>query len=173
MTQHSADKHRPAATQPLQLLAPVSGPSLKMAGILLPTLRVSLEGADVGRRSTHGAKTEVRWHGDQLFAEEVVVTVLRETGWSAFWVDGWKGRYWPEVAWPDPNLLAWLATVKAELRHDRGVWDVVAAKGDQVVAYELKGPGDRVRPEQVSWYAIARRHGLDPTVSAVLTWTPS
>ena len=51
-----------------------------MAGILLPTLRVSLERADTRRRSTHGAKTEVRWYGDQLFAEEVVVSVLRETG---------------------------------------------------------------------------------------------
>ena len=47
----------------------------------------------------------------------------------------------------------------------------VGGKGDRLVAYELKGPGDSVKASQADWYAKALRNGLDAKASAIVEWS--
>ena len=50
------------------------------------------------------------------------------------------------------------------------MWDVLAARDGTVIAFELKGPGDRVKPSQIDWYRSALSQGLDASLSAVVMW---
>jgi hypothetical protein len=104
----------------------------------------------------------LEFEGRPLFAELIVLHLLREQGWSAVWVDSYSGKFrteWRKRSEPSIDLPAkpkMLFDRIAERKQGRGgCWDVFAWRPDEYLFAEAKGPDDRIRPSQRAWLGAA------------------
>jgi len=109
-----------------------------------------------------GGKDLLEFEGEPLFAELIVLHLLRKEGWDAVWVDSysrkfrheWRRRSDPSVDLPvKPRMLF---DRIADRKHGRGgCWDVFAWRRNEYLFAEAKGPHDRIRPSQRAWLDAA------------------
>jgi hypothetical protein len=91
----------------------------------------------------HGKKGLLDFDGTPLFAEFVILKLLKNDGWRGYWVDTYCKSFrasWgraPRKALPDrPSAVPRKIWDLAKIRS--GVWDVFAWKGDRVLFCESK-----------------------------------
>jgi hypothetical protein len=110
--------------------------------------------------------------GELSCAEVEIVKRLRGIGWDAAWVQAFKcGRLrWSAYIRDVPDFPDAVRRIQAAAGSGGGHPDVIAWKGDRVVAIESKGPGDQLRASQIEWFQRARRAGMAPGDLAMVEW---
>lgn len=114
------------------------------------------------------SKELVSVDGDAMFGELAIVRWLEKDGWEAFWVDTHhRQQFWrvmPHRGRPVmlPELLRarYDAIVAANGGRPRGFFDVIAARGDQIIHLEYKVGGDSSSRAEAGWIESALRAGV-------------
>ena len=117
---------------------------------------------------TYVSKPLVSVDGDAMFGELAIVRWLEKDGWQAFWVDTYhRQQFWRvmphrgrPVALPEPLRARYDAIVAANGGRPRGFFDVIAARGDQVIHLEYKGAGEGSSRAEAGWIESALRAGV-------------
>jgi hypothetical protein len=117
---------------------------------------------------TYVSKPLVSVDGDAMFGELAIVRWLEKDGWQAFWADMYhRQQFWrvmPHRGRPDPlpePLRArYDAVVAANGGRPRGFFDVIAARGDQIIHLEYKGAGESSNRTEAGWIESALRAGV-------------
>jgi hypothetical protein len=101
-----------------------------------------------------------------------IVKRLREAGWNAWWVQAFRcGRArWASFISDGPELSEVVRRIQAKAGQGVGHPDVIAWRGDRVVAIESKSPTDALRPSQIEWFTRALQAGIQPADMGVVEW---
>ena len=84
---------------------------------------------------------------------------------------GWKVAHFQSVlATRKDGSASWRTPVSAD---GKGFPDLLMVKGDQIVAAEIKGDGDRLRPEQEEWLVALQKAGVACFVVTPQEWHDS
>jgi len=118
--------------------------------------------------ATYVSKPLVSVDGDAMFGELAIVRWLEKDGWQAFWVDTFhRQQFWRvmphrgrPVLLPEVLRSRYDTVVAANGGWPRGFFDVIAARGDQVIHLEYKGAGDRSNRNEAGWIEAALRAGV-------------
>lgn len=129
---------------------------------------------------TYGKTQIVSGDGARSVAEIELTCRLREAGWNAGWMDtfGSAPGAWAKWLVKPSALPALLRDTLERIGSDRktggyGQPDLVAWRGSslgEAVFVEYKGPSDRIRPKQDSWYRAALAVGISREQFAVAHW---
>ena len=117
---------------------------------------------------TYVSKPLVSVDGDAMFGELAIVRWLEKDGWQAVWVDTYhRQQFWRvmphrgrPVLLPEPLRQRYDAIVAANGGRPRGFFDVIAARGDQVIHLEYKAAGEPSNRTEAGWIEAALRAGV-------------
>src|SRR5687768_1355329 len=118
--------------------------------------------------ATYVSKPLVSVDGDAMFGELAIARWLEKDGWQAFWVDTFhRQQFWrvmphrgrPAVL-PEPLRGRYDAIVAANGGRPRGFFDVIAARGDQVIHLEYKDGREGSNRTEADWIESALRAGV-------------
>ena len=118
--------------------------------------------------ATYVSKPLVSVDGDAMFGELAIVRWLEKDGWQAFWVDTYhRQQFWrvmphrgSPVALPGILRTRYDAIVAANGGRPRGFFDVIAARGDQVIHLEYKAAGESSNRTETGWIESALETGV-------------
>ena len=142
--------------------------------VAIPLLFERWDGPELGMRedcNKRGGRV-VGDLGELSCAEVEIVKRLRRIGWDAAWVQAFKcgRRRWSAYIRDIPDFPDAVRRIQAAAGSAGGHPDVIAWKGDHVVAIESKGPGDQLKVSQIEWFQRARQAGMAPGDLAVVEW---
>jgi hypothetical protein len=142
--------------------------------VLIP--RFSLPFKVVGTREDFGNKPPVVSEDKVVYPELAILNLLLRNDFEdGVWVDTYRHKFWKcmpvDCDLPARARPIYDRIVRANSNRLGGCWDVIAWKHDKFVFIESKGPGDKIRRNQVLWLAAAKRAGIDLGCFAVCEWT--
>ncbi len=128
-------------------------------------------------RDTYGGKALLDYKETPLFAELVILNMLREDGWSGVWVDNYRKKFRTgmprteaSVSLP-PDQQTILDSIKKTNNSISGCWDVFAWREKEILFAESKLSGkDRIRPTQIRWLQSALKAGLTEKNFLLVEW---
>ncbi len=124
---------------------------------------------------TYGGKAVLDLGGEALFAELVILRLLKGVGWAGAWIDSYRRRAWAgmgqEAVLPSPQSDL-LATIRHRAGMSGGCFDVLAYTDDQVLFVEAKRRRrDRIRPGQRRWLQAALDKGVTKQAFLIVEWS--
>ena len=125
-------------------------------------------------KDDYNGKPLIDYKGRPLFAELVVLNMLKQKGWNGVWVDCYhkkfrKGMMHVKPVKLPPGPEKYLKAIIKKNGKLSGCWDIFAWKGNQYQFVELKRrKKDKIRDSQKRWYKIIRSlKFLKPTFTIV------
>lgn len=112
--------------------------------------------------------------GELSCAEVEIVKRLRVAGWGAAWVQSFKcGRKsWGSFIADLADLPDAVRAIQRVAGEAGGHPDVLAWRGNRVIALESKGPSDSLKASQIAWFARAVEAGIQSGDIGVVEWRP-
>lgn len=128
---------------------------------------------------TYGGKQLLKYNGEPLFAELVILRLLEERGYKGVWVDTYRNKFWqrlPHLSFPVSPDRKWLDVYNKiyQLKGGTksGCFDVMAYRDNHFVFAELKRQKeDSIRPSQIEWLRAARQAGLENPTFLIAEWS--
>lgn len=171
-------KHlRTVANPLLRFSAPVIGlrlPSGKMVSIQGCFSQIELwHGTPI--QDTCGGKAVLRWKGEPLFAELVILRLLQAEGWEGVWIDTYRRKFRqfmrPHSCSLPEHAQAFLDRANVGRKWPAGCPDVLAWGEGQYLFVEAKRKGkDRIRKTQLMWLESALNSELPLESFLVFEW---
>jgi hypothetical protein len=132
---------------------------------------------------TFGRKPVLNYKDQPIFAELLILNLLKEKGWDGVWVSSYGNKYLREMP-RDPRLGQSVdLPSKCKQRLDDiqrlagkrgGCFDVLAWRDGQVIFLEAKRKHhDKIRDTQRRWIEAAISTGVTPDKLIMVEWSSS
>lgn len=154
-------------------------PSGKIVSVPKYEISFSLWDGDAIKDSD-GNKQVLKYKGSPLFAELVVLNILKDNGWDGVWVDSYRKYF--RISMPGdlkekyelPQIPAKLFKKITNQTGFKGCWDVFAWKGNEFLFVECKRKGkDKIRDSQLVWLETCLRHKMSLSSFLLVEWALS
>ncbi|MBS3085401.1 VRR-NUC domain-containing protein [Candidatus Pacearchaeota archaeon] len=125
-----------------------------------------------------GNKEVLDVNGEPLFAELAYLTYLKNEGWEGVWINNWRKKFQNKMPFEQPDgtkipddKLEFLTKLWKKNKGRGGTWDIFAWKGEKVLFVELKGPKDKIRPNQIKWFLASLKVGIPLESFQIVEWS--
>jgi len=125
----------------------------------------------------YGGKAVINYKGVPLFAELVVLNMLKQDGWDGVWVDNFRSRFITEMPKDGeegvvlPEGPAGFFGKYSAQAGNRGCWDLFLWKGGKYLFVECKRKGkDAMRESQLVWLESCLDNGLKTESFFLVEW---
>jgi hypothetical protein len=119
-------------------------------------------------------KPLLRFNGQPIWAEFIVLRELEAEGWQGVWINAWRRAYWRnpgEVAAVPAPIGDLIDRIAKRTGRRGGCWDICAWRGAELRFIELKQRDrDELRPTQRAWRAMALEEGVPLSAFAIVEW---
>lgn len=156
--------------------------------IEIPKCSVRLKKWEGTIQDTFGSKPIINHHNKPMFAEFVIVNLLKESGWDARWVgtygspkmspiflQEWNGNNISnQKNYPIENekINQIIHTIALDNNKSySGCWDIISWKDDQVLFIESKrSKKDKIRNSQIGWLQAVLKNQLSENNLMIFEW---